>query len=144
MGRGSSKIGGGSSSGSKAPTNQGEIFGGEYGYFTEKGIEELEELGAERWTKYGKDRLYLRGLAKTVGGLDYSTYKSGNIDSATLDGEKISNSAAGRVLRNVSDAYIDLKSGGIVINDEPSSASEFTVVRKRILDTVKGRRYKSK
>lgn len=60
----------------------------------EKMIMKLEDAGFKRWTKGGYDRLYIDA---TACGLEYDTYKSGNISSATFNGESISNARAGRM-----------------------------------------------
>lgn len=67
--------------------------------------------GFARWTKGGKDRLYFN-IADN-GALDIDRYKSGNICSAYLNGEKISNSRANRIL--ATRAYLDLKTGETVV-----------------------------
>lgn len=46
-------------------------------------------------------------------GLDIEYYKGGNIWSAYMDGEKISNSEAYRIIGSFSDAYIDLANGKV-------------------------------
>lgn len=76
-------------------------------------IKALEAKGFKRWQKNGMDRMYINGGAL---GLVCWYYKSGNIQAAELDGEKISNSKA-RVLKNAK-TYIDLKRGLIVSDDE--------------------------
>jgi len=66
----------------------------------EKTIQILtEKFNGNLWEKYGKRRIYFDGadIAQRQG-LDWSTYNSGNISSARLDGEKISNSEAKRIL----------------------------------------------
>lgn len=75
---------------------------------TEQVIEKLMEMGASRWTKGGHDRLYLNGAVSDLIGLKIECYKSGNISSATLNGEKISNSKAGKILYGFSGTYLDL------------------------------------
>ena len=58
-----------------------------------------EQFGGNRWTKYDKDRVYFDAAAVTSQqGMSWNNYRSGNISSATLDGEKISNSEARRSL----------------------------------------------
>ena len=78
---------------------------------TEKTIQNLIEKGASRWTKGDHDRLYLNGAAKKIVGLETEHYNSGNIRSATLKGEKISNSRARRISDVICNAYIDLNTG---------------------------------
>lgn len=74
-------------------------------------FEKAATKGFTRWTKGGKDRLYFN-IADN-GTLDIDRYKSGNIHHAYLDGEKISNSRANRILETR--AYLDLKTGETVI-----------------------------
>ena len=49
-----------------------------------------------RWTKGQMDRIYFNNLAELYG-VQTTRYNTGNISSATLDGERISNSQAGRI-----------------------------------------------
>lgn len=56
-------------------------------------IEQLTQAGGTRWTKNGMDRFYFNNISELFG-LSVSTYKTGNISSATLNGEPISNSKA--------------------------------------------------
>lgn len=58
-------------------------------------LEALEQIGS-RWQKGNMDRIYVNDLADWYG-LRYSTYNTGNISSATLNGEKVSNSQARRI-----------------------------------------------
>ena len=62
-------------------------------------IEKLIRMGADRWTKYGKDRLYFntREFLNNIG-LYFEEYKSGNISSATFKGEEISNSRCRKLI----------------------------------------------
>ena len=89
-------------------------------------ITKLEKAGANRWTKYGKDRMYLRNVGKAVMALECTYYKTGNISSATLDGEEISNGAAGRVVATYNDAYIDMTTGKVYgVSDRGGYADTF-------------------
>lgn len=74
-----------------------------------KSIEELEKMGFTRWQKNGMDRMYINAKAL---GLDCTYYKTGNISSATFNGEHISNCEAGRI--KAAKTYIDLKTSMIV------------------------------
>ena len=62
--------------------------------------EALEAIGGNRWQKGDLDRVYFNDLADLYG-LDYTTYKTGNIMSASLGGEKISNSKASKILSSL-------------------------------------------
>lgn len=68
-------------------------------------VEALEKKGFNRWTKGDMDRLYF-SLEK-AGALELDYYKSGNLRSADLDGERISNAEACRLL--AVKCFIDLK-----------------------------------
>jgi hypothetical protein len=65
-------------------------------------IEKLVEIGGKEWKVSDKHRVYfnLDFMAEAIG-LDLSFYKTGNICSASLDGEKISNSKANKILRSL-------------------------------------------
>lgn len=80
---------------------------------TEQVIKQLTEMGASRWTKGAHDRLYLNGAAAQLIGLECEYYKSGNISSATMKGEGISNRRASIILASVSSTFIDLTTGGL-------------------------------
>ena len=62
-------------------------------------IQELTKVGGKLWEKDGKRRVYFNknALCKLFG-LEYSTYGTGNISSATIDGEPTSNSHAKKLL----------------------------------------------
>lgn len=74
-------------------------------------IEKLEAAGAKRWTKYGKDRLYID--AKVLG-LELDHYKTGNISHAKWQGESISNSDGYRL--NGSKVYVDVADGSLHVD----------------------------
>ena len=68
-------------------------------------IEELiKDASHNLWEKYNKKRLYL-DFAKIIN-LEVDRYNTGNISSAFLEGEKISNSRAYKYLQGK--AFIDL------------------------------------
>ena len=64
----------------------------------------IEDESNNLWEKYNKRRLYL-DFAKIVN-LEVDRYNTGNISSAYLEGEKISNSKASKYLQGK--AFIDL------------------------------------
>ena len=90
-------------------------------------IQKLEEAGFKRWTKGTHDRLYINATSL---GLEYETYKSGSIRSATFNGEEISNSRAGRML--AMKMYIDVTTGelhttngkGVQVDADLAAAAE--------------------
>lgn len=87
----------------------------------EKKIKALLAMGASRWTKYGRDRLYLRNCYKDLLKMKISYYNSGNISSASINGESIPNSEANRIKNMAYDCYIDLIKDEIVVDDKETS-----------------------
>ena len=59
--------------------------------------EQLEAAGGRYWEKNGMHRVYFNSLSERIG-MNLSFYKTGNISSASLNGEGISNSEARRIL----------------------------------------------
>lgn len=85
---------------------------------TEKMIEVLKELGANEWHKGNYNRLYLNEAVDALIGLETECYKSGNIKSAWLKGEPISNAEAGRIIERTCKAYVDLNTREFVTINE--------------------------
>lgn len=61
------------------------------------------------WERENHKRAYLNddAVAKAIG-MTFRKYKSGSIAEATLDGEKISNNKAWKILYNFSNSYYDM------------------------------------
>jgi len=59
-------------------------------------IETLVKIGGKEWQKNGKHRVYFNDL-EGLAGLECSHYNTGNISSARLNGERISNSSARKI-----------------------------------------------
>lgn len=74
-------------------------------------IEKLETLGLTHWIKGDNDRIYINNPHhfKLIFGLELDFYKTGNIRSAYLNGEKISNSKAEKCFYGR--PYYDCKAG---------------------------------
>lgn len=87
----------------------------------EKKINTLLAMGASRWSKYGRDRLYLRNCYKDLLKMKISYYNSGNISSASINGESISNSEANRIKNMAYGCYIDLIKDEIVVDGKETS-----------------------
>ena len=85
---------------------------------TEKMIEVLKELGANEWHKGSYNRLYLNEAVDALIGLETECYKSGNIKSAWLKGELISNAEAGRIIERTCKAYVNLDTMELVTINE--------------------------
>lgn len=80
-------------------------------------MKKLEALGLTHWIKGDMDRIYINNKdLKSVFGLEIEYYKSGNIKSAVLNGDKISNNKAYGLLRNK--IYFDCKSNKFNTNLE--------------------------
>lgn len=104
---------------------------------TAKAIERLEEMGAKRWTKGNHDRLYLSNCGAEIIGLEVSRYNTGNISSATLNGEKISNSKAYDVLSSFEKAYIDLSTGELCgVSNRKGLGDDFAVALENLVDSI--------
>lgn len=69
-------------------------------------------IGGNRWQRGDKDRVYLNNWWDFAG-LEIDTYKSGNISSATWQGEYISNNDAGKILGSISKVYFDAADGNL-------------------------------
>ena len=70
--------------------------------------ERLVEMGASRWQKGGRDRIYLNGLGYKLLGLHIERYNTGNIRYAELNGESISNSRARALCDWMSSLYLNV------------------------------------
>lgn len=68
-------------------------------------IEQLIAVGGAEWKKADKHRIYFNNLDAWVG-LDCAYYNTGNISSARLNGDSISNSQARRIMSRLSDMKI--------------------------------------
>ncbi len=86
----------------------------------EEKIAVLESKGFKRWTKYGKDRMYID--AKTLLNLDIHYRKSGTISFSEMDGETISHGEAYRLLG--SKIWIDLADFSKHVNADEWEADE--------------------
>lgn len=91
-------------------------------------IKALEKLGFNRWTKGNIDRLY---ISASQLGLVCTYYKTGNISTAEFQGERISNSKAGRMMG--AKTFLDLKTDKVT-----SNIPELKEEAKRIINEVKG------
>ncbi|WP_031171589.1 hypothetical protein [Streptosporangium roseum] len=72
--------------------------------------ETMTAIGGNRWTKNGNDRVYLNDWAGFAG-LEVSRYNSGNISSASYQGEDVSNSQAYKLLSSIDKVWFDAADG---------------------------------
>jgi len=70
----------------------------------------MTAIGGNRWTKNGHDRVYLNNWVDFAR-IETSHYNTGNISSATYQGETISNSQAGRLLGCIDKVWFDAADG---------------------------------
>lgn len=89
-------------------------------------IASLEKDGWSRWTKGNFDRLYFN--ADKNGVLDCDYYKSGNISSATWNGEGISNSQANRI--KAVKCYMNVADGKITCTYYGADAEEADMLKE--------------
>ena len=75
-------------------------------------IQKLINLGGKEWVKGDMHRVYFDNPSALIG-LETESYKTGNIKSATLKGEKISNSQAYKLIDKI---YFDIKNNEFVGN----------------------------
>ena len=75
-------------------------------------LEQLIALGGNLWEKGSMRRVYFNDVPAMIG-LSYSTYNTGNISSASLNGVAISNSECRRILSSIGKIYWDLDTGKI-------------------------------
>lgn len=99
---------------------------------TENMIKALESKGFHRWTKGDYDRLYAN--AEDFG-LFTESYNSGNIRYAELNGVKISNAAAGRILS--AKIYIDIKTDKLITSRITADADEIVEAVKAAIEDAK-------
>lgn len=72
-------------------------------------VETMTAIGGNRWTKAGKDRIYLEWA--NFAELEISYYNTGNISGAAYQGEGISNSQAYKLLASIYKVYFDVADG---------------------------------
>jgi hypothetical protein len=70
----------------------------------------MTAIGGSRWTKAGKDRVYLNDWT-AFAGLEISRYNTGNISGASYRGEGISNSQAAKIIGSIDKVWFDTADG---------------------------------
>jgi len=100
--------------------------------------ENLEAIGGRRWIKGGHDRIYFNNWPELIG-LEINRYKTGNISSAFLDGELISNRQAGLLLNMINKVYWDTQAGHLCIQWTPGESRIMTrdELKQAILDGIR-------
>lgn len=72
--------------------------------------EALTKIGGRLWEKGGMRRIYFNDLEQWMG-LTISRYNTGNISGARVNGERISNSQARKMLNSIDKLWFDLADG---------------------------------
>lgn len=81
---------------------------------TTETLKSLKKEIGNHWTKKG-DRYYLSDEFKLdVLSLEYDRYKTGNINVAYVNGEKISNYECRRILRETEQVWVNLENGDLI------------------------------
>jgi len=86
------------------------------GNYSAETVSALVALGGREWKAVNQHRVYFNlDACAAMTGLSVGYYKTGNVSCATLDGKKVSNSEARRILRNIGSTktYVDLRTGAI-------------------------------
>lgn len=85
---------------------------------TEQQVNALKAIGGKEWEKGTMHRMYFNNLAE-LSGLECEFYGTGNVASATLDGEHISNGSASKMLGRLGFGkfWIDLTTGAYCSKD---------------------------
>lgn len=72
----------------------------------------LAAHGGNRWTKAGHDRVYFNDV-NDLFGIEFTYYKTGNMSSAKLHGEFISNCKGRKLANTLAGAYVDLADNSV-------------------------------
>lgn len=75
---------------------------------TDEMINILWSYGAERWSKYDKDRLYVGNSIMRFADIDYKTDAKGNKVNIVISGKEINNKELEQVYKCLETAYVDL------------------------------------
>lgn len=73
-------------------------------------IETMTAIGGNRWTKAGHDRVYFNSWT-VFAGLETTHYNTGNIASASYQGEGIANSQASKLIGCIDKVWFDAADG---------------------------------
>lgn len=74
--------------------------------------ENMVAIGGNRWKRGDKDRVYFNDWAE-MAGLELGHYNTGNISSASYQGESISNSQGHKILGSIDKVWFDAADGKV-------------------------------
>lgn len=72
--------------------------------------ETMVAIGGNRWQRNGMDRVYINNWAEFAG-IETTRYNTGNISSASYQGEGVSNSQAYKLLGSINKVWFDAADG---------------------------------
>ena len=94
-------------------------------------VKKFSTFGGSLWEKHGKKRIYFN-YKKILSdyGYKFSRYNTGNISSASLEGDKISNGSMAKILDEISDIkfFIDLSERSLRCGDSELAQEIFEYV----------------
>lgn len=97
----------------------------------------VNDFDGSLWENYGKSRIYFNGpeIAESQG-LSWSNYNSGNISSASLNGDKVSNSECKRILGGFQwvKVWYDVASGKFYQKGDPGYETTQEMIDQFIAD----------
>jgi len=101
-------------------------------------LEALKNIGGKEWKKGDKRRVYFNDLEKYIN-LDVGFYKTGNVNCAYFDGERISNSKASKILwaLNSASLWYDIESDKFVSKGLQDRAMTEFEIRETIERAIK-------
>jgi len=86
---------------------------------TQEIVRRLTEIGGRQWQKGDMNRMYFNAdVVYEAIGLEMTRYGTGNISSAMLRGEHISNAEAKRIIAGIPTLYYDLTAGKLMRKGE--------------------------
>jgi hypothetical protein len=91
-------------------------------------VARLVEAGGKEWIGGANHRVYFK--PERILGLEIEKYNSGSLRNVMLNGERISNSKAGRIIN--SKLYVDVNTGEVVTDLD----SEFAKMARLAIATI--------
>lgn len=96
-------------------------------------VQNLISIGGKEWVKDDMHRIYFNAdVTAPLIGLEIVSYKTGNIESAFLNGEKISNNKARQIMTtlDIGKVYFDVAKGEFV-------SKGMGALAEKVIDAIK-------
>lgn len=100
-------------------------------------VANMVAIGGNRWQRGDKDRVYFNNVHQLMG-LELSHYGTGNISSATLDGEHISNSKAYKIADAIDKVWFDAADGKLWFQGA-TYRREYDTAKDAVVTTIRTR-----